>query len=88
MTINEDATSVICARTEAAHKSKLAERGTYETARRDTAQIILAVVEDTLVRELRDTEIFYTNITPKSLLSHLQVGCIGCHALDLLVLHN
>ena len=51
-------------------------------------QFILAVVEDTWVRELRDTETFYTDVDPKALIAHLQAGCICCHALDLLVLHN
>ena len=54
-TINENAMSVVRARTEAAHKAKRADRGTYETAQSETAQFILSVVEDTWVQELRDT---------------------------------
>ena len=79
---------LLCAHTEAVHKAKRAERSTYETARRETAQFILAVVEDTWVQELGDTEKFYTDVAPKSLFAHLQAGCTGCHALDLLALHN
>ena len=33
-------------------------------------------------------ETLYTDVAPKALLAHLQAGCIGCHALDLLALHN
>ena len=51
-TIDDDATAVVRAGTEAAHKSNQANRGTYETVRRETAQFILIVVKDTLVREL------------------------------------
>ena len=51
-TINDDATVVVRARTEVAHKAKRAYRGTYEMERRYTAQFIIAVVEDTWVREL------------------------------------
>ena len=40
------------------------------------------------MRELRDTETFHTNASPKALLAHLQAGCTGCHSLDLLELHN
>ena len=87
-TINDNAKAVVRARTEVAHKSKRANRGTYEMARQETAQFILAVVKDMWVRELRDTKTFYTDVAPKSLLVHLQVGCTGCHALDLLALHN
>ena len=35
--IDENATAVVRARTEAAHKAKRADRATYETARRETA---------------------------------------------------
>ena len=67
----------LSARTEAPHKAKRADRSTYETARQETAQFILAIVKDTWVRELRDMENFYTDVAPKALLSHLQVGCTG-----------
>ena len=87
-TIDDNSTAVVHARMEAAHKAKCADRSTYETARRETAQFILAVVKDTWVRELRDTETLYTNVTPKELLAHLQAGCRGRHALKLLALHN
>ena len=47
--IDDDSTVVIRARTEAAHKAKRANRGTYKTVRRETAHFILAVIEDTWV---------------------------------------
>ena len=31
---------------------------------------------------------FYTNVVPKALLTHLQAGCTIHHELDLLALHN
>ena len=87
-TINDDVTAVVCAHKEAAHKAKRADRGTYETARRETAQFILTVVKDTWVRGLLDTDTFHTDVAPKAILSHPQSGCTGRHALDLLALHN
>ena len=86
--IGEDATAVVWARTEAAHKAKRADRATYKTAQRETAQFILAVVDNTWVRELRDTETLYTDVAPRALLFHLQAGCTDRHSLDLLVMHN
>ena len=86
--IDNDATAVVRACTEAAHKAKRADRATYEIAQQDTTQFVLAVVADTWVRELRDTETIYTKVDPKDLLSHLQAGCTGRHTLDLLALHN
>ena len=53
-TIDDDSTVVIRARTEAAHKAKCADRGTYETAWRETVQFVLAGIKDMWVRELRD----------------------------------
>ena len=43
---------------------------------------------DTWVRKLRYPETLYTEVDPRDLLSHLQAGCTGRHALDLLALHN
>ena len=86
--IDDDATAVVRARLEAAHKARRADRATYDTARRETTQFVLAVVADTWVREIRDPETIYTEVDPRDLLAHLQAGCTGRHALDLLVLHN
>ena len=80
--------AVVRARTEAAHKAERVDRATYKTARQETSQFVLAVVADTCVQELRDVETIYTEVAPKDLLSHLQAGCTGQHALDLLALHN
>ena len=80
--------AVVCAHTEAAHKAKRADHAIYETSRRDTTQFVLAVVADTWVRELQDTEMIYTEVTLKDLLSNIQAGCTGRHALYPLALHN
>ena len=51
-TIDDNATAVVRAFTEAAHKAKQANRGTYESVQQETAKFILAVVEDTWLQEL------------------------------------
>ena len=56
--------------------------------RRETTQLVLSIVADTWVRELQDTDSLYTEVGPKYLFLHLQVGCTGRHALGLLALHN
>ena len=75
-------------RTEATHKAKRVDRGTYKMEQRETLQFILAVVEETWVREIRDTGTFYTDVAPRALLAQFQVGFTGCHTLYLMVLHN
>ena len=86
--IDNNAMFVVRARLEAAHKAKRANRDTFETARRETTQSVLAVVADTWVREIQDIDSLYTEVGPKYFFSHLQAGCTGRHALDLLALHN
>ena len=44
--IDNNATAIVRVRTEAAHKAKRSDRGTYETARRETVQFILNKGED------------------------------------------
>ena len=63
--IDNNATAVICARSEATHKAKHADCATFETARRETTQFVLAVVSDTWVRGLRDNDLLYTEVAPK-----------------------
>ena len=86
--IDNDATAVVRARLEAAHMARRADRATFDTAQQDTTQFVLAVVADTWVRELRDPDTIYTEVDPRDLFAHLQAGCTGRHALDLLALHN
>ena len=45
--IEDDTMAGVCARTEAAHKAKRTDRAMYETAQRETAQFVLAVVNNT-----------------------------------------
>ena len=73
---------------EAAHKARRADCSTFETAQQETTQFVLAVVADTWVRELRDPNTIYTEFAPQYLFAHLQAGCTGRNALDLLALHN
>ena len=48
-TIDGNDMASVRAHTEVAHKAKRADRGTYETARSESAQFILAVIEDASV---------------------------------------
>ena len=60
----------------------------YVSACRETSKFILAIVEDTWVRELRDPDIFYAAVLPRDLLDHLQLLYGRLHALDVLALQN
>ena len=49
---------------EAAHTTKKEDYRLFSYANRKTSKFILAVVEDTWVRKLRDPDLFYTAIKP------------------------
>ena len=51
-------------------------------------QFELAVVTNTWVCELRDSDSLYTKVAHKDIFSHLQMGCTRRHDLNLLDLHN
>ena len=85
---DDDATAVVWTRLKAAHMARRADRATYDTARWETTQFVLAFVADTYVRELRDPETIYTEVDPRDLLARLHAECTVRHALDLLALHN
>ena len=86
-TIDDDSMAIVRARTESAHRAKRVNRGTLEMAQQETVQFILDVLDDTWLQELRDTEMFYTDVSPKALLAHLHAVCTGRHSLELLALH-
>ena len=86
--IYDNAMAVVRACLKAADKARRADRATYDTARRETTQFVLAVVAYIWVRELRDPETIYTEVDPRDRLDHLQAGCTDRHTLDRLVLHN
>ena len=81
--IDDNATAVVRAHSKAAHKAKHADCATYKTARQETTQFVLAVITDTWVRKLWDSDLLYTKVAPKDFLSHPQAGCAGRHALNL-----
>ena len=70
------------------YKDKCVDRATYETARRETTKFVFAVLADNSVQEIRDADSIYIEVSLKDLFPHLQVGCTGRNALELLALHN
>ena len=70
------------------HTSKIADYQLLAATKRETRNFILAVIEDTWVRKLREPVTLYTAISPSWLLVHLQVLRVGLHGLDVLALQN
>ena len=75
-------------RRKAAHTAKKEDYRLFSDDERETRKFILAVIEDTWVRELRDPDLFYTAVNPRTFLDHLQSMCVGLHATDVLNIQN
>ena len=86
--ITIDATNAARDRREAAHTAIKEDYIIFAAAKRESTNSILAVVEETWVRELRNPDLFYTANKLQALLAHLQTLCLGLHATDILNLKN
>ena len=87
-TIPNNAMNCFQAKAEAVHKEIIADYLLFATTERETRDFILAVIEDTWVRKLREPITFYITVSPFELISHLQTICGGLHALNVLDLQN
>ena len=58
----------------------------YNTAIWYAQNFIIAVAEDTWIRELRDPILRYNDAVPLDIMIHLTTTCVGIHALDVLTL--
>ena len=83
-----NASNAVRVRREAAHTAKKEDYMLFAATERKSTKVILAIVKDTWVRELRDPNFFYTAVKPRALLAHLQTLCVGLHAMDVLNLQN
>ena len=84
--IVEGASRVECTRTEAAWAARIQDYKAYKAAKAGVKAFIEAVVKDTWIRDLRDPETFYLNVTALALLNHLRNRSGGLHALDIVLL--
>jgi len=83
-TLDADVKNVERARAEAKWNARKDDWGLYEVAKKCARRFIISKVEDTWIRELKDARHFYTRVTAKELLDHLQASCLGTHAIDAL----
>ena len=84
--IQEGASRVKRTRAEAAWAALIQDYEAYEAAEAGVKTFIVTVVEDTWIRDLRDPETFYSNVTALALLNHLRDRSGGLHALDMVSL--
>ena len=81
--IANDATAVVRARSEAEHAVLKRDFASYEAAERAAAKFIRDAVDELWYRDLRHSRSFYTNVTAKQLIDHLDTNCGGLHPSEL-----
>jgi hypothetical protein len=88
LAITDDASAVVRACREAQHAIKERDYASYGAAERATAKFICNAVDKIWYRDLRHARSFYTRVTAKQLLTHLDVNCGGLHPSELVHLPN
>ncbi len=83
--IADDATAVIRVRAEAAHKSRLDDYASYETAERGVAKFLCYVVDEIWYNDLKDDDTFYTKVMAIDIMDLLDAnwGGVACRRHDL-----
>ena len=86
--IADDATTVVCVRAEAAHKSRPDDYTSYEAAERGVAKFLHDVIDEIWYNDLKDAETFYTKVTAIEIMALLDANSGGLHALDMISLRT
>ena len=81
--VPDDASAVVRARREAEHAVRVRDFASYEAAERAAAKFIRDAVDEMWYRDLRHARSFYTNVSAKQLLDHLDANCGGLHPSEL-----
>ena len=81
-TIDKDSTRLEINCAEGKHKARQNDRQLYKTADNACRSFIMAVMDETWYKKLKDPDTFYTNVTALKLLDHLTEFCAGQHTMD------
>ncbi len=86
--IADNATTVVCVRAEAAHKSQLDDYASYKAAKQGMAKFPCNVVNEIWYNNLKNADTFYTKVTAINIMSLLDANSGGLHALNMITLHT
>jgi hypothetical protein len=87
-TIADDASPVVRARSEAKHARLVRDYKSYDAAERAVAKFIRDAIEEVWYKDLKDVRTFYTHVTAKELIDHLDDNCGGLHSSEVVTLHS
>jgi len=86
LTIPDDATPVVRNRMEAAHMVLINDFNTFEAAEEGIKAFLLANINKTWLKPLRDATTFFNNVTAYTMLEFLRTNSGGLHDVDLATL--
>ena len=81
-TIDKDATRTELHRAEGKHEARRNDRQHYKTVDNACQNFIMAIVDKTWYKELKDTATFCTKFMALKILDHLTEFCLGLHTVD------
>ena len=85
-TIADDATTVVCVCTEAAHKARLNDFAHLQAAERGVAKFLRESVEEVWFDDLKDADTFYTKVSALDIITFLDTNSCGLHAVNMISL--
>ena len=86
LTIPDNATPVVRNRMEAAHMVLVNDFNTFEAAEEGIKAFLIANIDETWLKPLRDATTFYNNVTAYTMLEFLRTNSGGLHDVDLATL--
>jgi len=86
LAIPDDATPVVRNQMEAAHTVLINDFNTFEAAEEGIKAFLLANIDETWLKPLRDATTFYNNVTAYTMLEFLRTNSGGLHDVDLATL--
>jgi hypothetical protein len=86
--IKDNATTVVCVRAEAAHKSCLDDHASYKAAKWDVAKFLRKAVKEVWYNNLKDAKTFYTKVMALDIMALLDANSGGLHAIDMISLRT
>jgi hypothetical protein len=86
--ITDNATTVIRAQAEAAHKAPLNNYASYKRAEHGASKFLRETIDEVWFKDLKDANTFYTKMSALEIISFLDANSGGLHAIDMISLHT
>ena len=86
--IADGTTGVIHAKTKAIYRTRITDWDAFKAAERQAQSFLIGVFDEAWYYELCEPVTFYTWVTTRQMIEHLQGICVGNHSIDILELQD